>query len=79
MATLVVDAYEGFDVEIFYVPGAYLNADMFNDKYVRLKFEGELLDIIFNVNSDHIQNIQYENRNKVLLLRIMKALYGLIE
>ena len=28
MATLVVGAYEGRDVEIFDVPEAYLNADM---------------------------------------------------
>ena len=28
MATLVVDAYEGQDVTIFDVPGAYLNADI---------------------------------------------------
>ena len=46
MATLVVDAYEGQDVAIFDVPGAYLNADMTDDKDFRLKLEGKFLDII---------------------------------
>ena len=37
MKNLVVDAYEGQDVAIFYAPGDYLNADMPEEKDARLK------------------------------------------
>ena len=37
MATLVVDAYEGQDVAIFYDPGEYFNAYITEDKDVRIK------------------------------------------
>ena len=79
MNTLVVEKYEGRYVEIFDVPGAYLNADIPDEKYVRLKLEGEFVDIMYNINTDHIPNIWYENGEKVLYLMIMKDLYGCIE
>ena len=66
MATFVVDTYEGWDIVIFDVPGAYLNADMPDEKDVRLKLEGKFLDIMYNVNSEHIPNIRYKNRKKML-------------
>ena len=37
MLNVVVDSYEGCDVEIFDVPGLYLNADIPDEKYGRLK------------------------------------------
>ena len=58
MATLVVDEYEGRDVTIFDVLGAYLNADMPDDKYFRLKLEGEFVYIMCDVNIYHIPNIR---------------------
>ena len=79
MATLVVDSYEGQDVVIFDVPGAYLNANMPDEKDVRLDLQGEFMDIMCNLNTDHIPNIWYENGKKVIYLRILKALYEYIE
>ena len=35
---------------IFDVPGAYLNADMLEDKFVLLKLEDEFVDIMCEVN-----------------------------
>ena len=75
MATLVVDAYEGQDVAIFYAPGDYLNADMPEEKDARLKLQIEFMDIMCEVNPDNIPNIWYKNLNKVLYFRIMKVLY----
>ena len=66
MATFVVDTYEGWDIVIFDVPGAYLNADMPDEKDVRLKLESKFFDIMYNVNSEHIPNIRYKNRKKML-------------
>ena len=71
----MVDAYEGCDVAIFYVLGEYLNIDMPDEKYVRLNMEDKFVDIMCNVNPYHIPNIQYENEENVLYLRIIKALY----
>ena len=78
MSTLVLGAYESQDVAIFYVPGAYLNVDMPDEKYFRLKLKGNFMDIMCDVNPDHIPNIRYENGNMVLL-RILKSLYVCIE
>ena len=38
--SLIIDAHEGIDVAIFDVAGAYLNADMPEDKLILLKIEG---------------------------------------
>ena len=75
---MVLGAYECRGVAIFDVLGAYLNADMPDEKYVRLKLEGNLLDIMWDVNPDHIPNIWYKNGKKVLYLRMLKALCGCI-
>ena len=79
MSTLVLEAYEGQDVAIFDVPGAYLNADMPDEKDVRLKLEGKFVYIMCDVNQYHIPNIRYKNVNKVLYLIIMKGIYECIE
>ena len=57
MVILVVNAYEGQYVAIYDVPGEYLNADIPDDKYVRLKLEGRFMDIMCDMNPDHIPNI----------------------
>ena len=76
---MVLGAYECRGVAIFDVLGAYLNADMPDEKYVRLKLEGKFMDIMYVVNTDRMPNTRYENGKKVLYLRILKALYGCIE
>ena len=57
MVILVVNAYEGQYVAIYDVPGEYLNADIPDDKYVRLKLEGRFMDIMCDMNPYHIPNI----------------------
>ena len=37
------------------------------------------MDIMHEVNPDHIPNIWYKNGNKVLYFRVTKVLYGCIE
>ena len=79
MSPLVVDTYEGHNVEIIDFTGEYLNADIPDDKDVRLKLEGKLVDNMCNVNPYQIPNNRYKNVREVLYLSIMKALYGCIE
>ena len=38
--SLIIDAHEGIYVDISDVPGAYLNTDMPEDKFILLKIEG---------------------------------------
>ena len=63
----------------FDVPGAYLHADIPDDKFVLLKIEGEFVDIMIEVNPEYANNVRYENGKKVLYVQILKALYGMIE
>ena len=60
IATLIIDAKEQRDVAVFDVPGAYLNADMPEDKFVIMKFENEFADIMCDVNEAYKKNITYE-------------------
>ena len=77
--SLIIDAHEGIDVAIFDVPGAYLNANIPEDKFILLNIEGEFVDIMCEVNSKHKKNIRVYNGVKLIYLRILKALYGCIE
>ena len=60
-------------------PGAYLNADMPEDKFILLNIEGEFVDIMCEVNPKHKKKLRVDNGVKVLYLRILKDLYGCME
>ena len=79
LTSLTIDAHKGRDVDIFDVPGAYLSADMPEDKFIILKIEGEFLEIMWEVNPEHKKNVCVENGLKVLYLSLLKALYGCME
>ena len=51
----IIDLHEGRDVATFDVLGAYLNAGTPEDKFIILKIEGEFVDIMFEMNPDHIK------------------------
>ena len=79
IALVTIFAFEKRDVAVFDVPGAYLHADLPDDKFALLKFEGQFVDIMVEVNPDFASSIRYERGRKVLYCRILKALYGMIE
>ena len=56
--SLIIYAHEGRDVGIFDIPGAYLNADMPEDKFILFNIEGEFVDIMCEVNSEHKKNVR---------------------
>ena len=66
-------------MEIFDVPGSYLNADIPEDKFILLNIEEESVDIMCEVNPKHKKNVCVENEVKLLYLRILKALYGCMQ
>jgi len=79
MGILLVNAYEERDTAIFDVPGAYLHAEMPDDKFAILKTEGEFVDIMCEVNPEYKDDVRYEKGKKVLYIQILRALYGMIE
>ena len=77
--SLIIDVFEGRDVAIFDIPGAYLHAEMPEDKIVLMRFRGQFVDIMCQVNPEHKKNVIYENGKKVLYVRVVRAIYGCIE
>jgi hypothetical protein len=77
--SLVIDTQEGRAVHTFDIPGAYLHAKLPKNKQVLLKLIGEFVDIMFKVNPEYLPYVRFEFGKKVLYLRVLKAIYGMIE
>ena len=62
------------------LPGAYLNADQFDDKEVIMIFRGHLAEMMVlaapEVYRDYITDV---NGKKVLYVKVKKAIYGLMK
>ena len=59
--TLIVDVFEGKKVTTFDVPGAYLHAEMPEDKKILMVLRGEFVDIMCDVNPEHKTNVRVIN------------------
>ena len=57
---LLIDSHEGRAVQTFDVTGAYLHASLLDDKVVHMKFEGESVDIMCEVNAEYEKFVKYE-------------------
>ena len=79
MALLLINAYEERDVAIFDVPGAYFHADVPEETFAILKIKGDFVDIMCDVNPECKPYVRYDNGKKVLYVRILKAIYSMIE
>ena len=66
-------------VATFDVPGAYLQTEMPEDKRILLRIRDEFLDIMCEVNPDYKPYVKYENGKKVLHVKVLIEIYGLIE
>ena len=75
----MIDSYEGRYTAIADVPGAYLHAEMPQDKLVLLKLKGQFVDIMCQVNPEYKQYVRYEGKTKVLYLKVLRAIYGCLE
>jgi len=78
-ATLIIDVHEGRKVQMFDVPGAYLHAEILKDEKVYMKFEGDFADIMCEVNREYKKFVTIERGRRVLYVRVLKAIYGMIE
>lgn len=78
--TLITDAHEWRKVNIFDVPGAFLQSEMpEKDKKVLLKLTGDMVDVMCSVNPEYTDTFVYENIHKVLYMQILRSMYGRIE
>ena len=77
LLSIIIDAHEGRDVATADVAGAYLKADM--DDFVVMKFTGESVDILCNMNPKHKSFVVIEKGVKVLYVRLAKAMYGCVK
>ena len=76
--SFVIDAFEHRYAAITDIPGAYLHADIPSDKEILMKFVGEFVDILCDVNPEYKDFVQYENGVKVLYVKVLRAIYGCI-
>ena len=53
IVSLLIDAHEGIVVQSFDVLGSYLHASLRDDKVVHMKFEGEFVDIMCELNPEY--------------------------
>ena len=65
MTTLVIDAYEGRDITIADVPGAYLHAKFPENKNVILRMTDIFVNIMCDINSEYKRHIVYEVNKRV--------------
>ena len=79
ITTLLIGAYEGRKHISFDVPGAFLQADMPDDKLVLLKFKGRMADMLADVNEKYRSHVVRENGKSVLYVKVIRAIYGCIE
>ena len=66
-------------VYTFDVPEAYLHASLPDDNIVHMKFEGEFVDIMCEVNLEYEKFMTYENSKKLMYALILRDIYVMIE
>ena len=79
LASMVIDVYEDRKVATFDIPGAYLQIDLPKEKFTLLLLEGKFVDIMGDINITYKQNLRLKYSRKTLYIRIIKAIYGMIE
>ena len=78
--TLVIAGHEGRQVISFDVPGAFLQADMPDDKLVLLRLTGEFVIFMCEINPEFIPHVRTDKRGrKILYMKVIRAIYGCIQ
>ena len=73
----MIDAMEDRDVATLDIPGAFMQAMI--DEEVHIKFDGELIDLLCQVDPSLGKFVGMENGKKVLYTKLNKALYGTVQ
>ena len=73
--SLLIDANEERDVAVIDIPGAFMQADMDVETYV--KIQGKMAEIFINLDSEYYEPFKcIENGKVTIYLYLNKALYG---
>ena len=75
--SIIIDVDERHDLGTADVAGAFLKA--FMDDFVVMKFNGESVDMLCDMDPRHTEFVVYKNGTKVLYVRLIKALVRLIK
>jgi Reverse transcriptase (RNA-dependent DNA polymerase) len=75
--SVLIDAKEKRDVGMADVQGAYLNANM--KDFVLMRITGDAVEIFCTVNPEYRKYIFYQNGVPVLIVQLVKALYGCVQ
>ena len=75
--SILIDAYEGRDVATADIAGAYHNA--FMKDFVLIRFSGETVRILCELNPKHKPFVIVENGEQVLYVRLIKAIYRCVK
>ena len=57
----------------------YLQIDLTKDKFTLLLLEVESVDIMCDINIEYKNHVRFKYGRKILYLRILRAIYGMIE
>ena len=79
LTTLLVDVFKGRDVATFDIPGAYLHAEIPENKSVVLKIKGKFLSIMCDINPEYKQFLRIEGKTSVFYLSVLREIYWCIE
>jgi hypothetical protein len=74
--TAGIDDMEGREVAVVDVPGAFMQADM--DTIVHVQFTGKMVALLLEIDSAYTPYVSIERGEKVLYVKLLKALYGTI-
>jgi hypothetical protein len=74
----VIDAFEDREVAVVDIPGTFLQVDL-NDEKIHIRLTGKLVLILLDIDHELYElYLIYENKEPVLYVELLKALYGTI-
>ena len=80
LGSFMIDAYEKREIGSFDIPGAYLHAEMeHRSNRVLLRLRDEYVDMMCTANPKYILYVKVINGQKVLYLKVLRAIYGCIK
>jgi hypothetical protein len=73
--TALIDAEEGREVAVVDIPGAFMQADMDEETFV--KINGKMVDLLLEIDNDmYSPHVMTEHGETILYVELLKALYG---
>jgi hypothetical protein len=84
MLTAVIDATEHCDIMTSNIPNAFIEALMpeikAGHRRVMMKITGVLVEMLVELNPQlYVPYVVYEKRGKVLYVRVLRAIYGMLD